>query len=287
MIESLASDDPFDALELFGRLGFGQRAEALLSGRDIISALQGVGQAYFARSEFEEQHESFAGPALELARVRGGVGRLAEAIAQSLRIWDRHGDGDLNSDLPGIRELSDLLVMAASIANEMPDMIALALENTGVLSALSRIAETFPSFPARRAAFLLMPLRWRRGRTATEFDDLSAIIAAAYDVPQVRDAAELAIGQIKDVSRRTLDTAYRSAIGSPQKCYILARVLIRICANDGVIAASSSAAQEILSDMMVGPVGAQLLHHHTMTASSPPRSKLSDLIFHEAVLGAV
>jgi len=287
LLESLAIDGPFDAPELFGRLGLSQRAAVLLSGRGMISKLKAVGMNYFSRDEFEEQHQSFVRPARELARARGGAGRLAEAIAQCLRIWDRQGDGSLNSDFPEIRELSDLFVMAASIANEMPDTIGLALENTGVLSALSRIAESFPSYPARRAAFLLMPLRWRRGRTATEFDDLSAIIAAAYDVPQVRDAAELAVGQIKDVSRRTLDTAYRNAAGSPQKCYVLARALIRICANDGTIAASSRAAQEILSDMMGGPVGVQLLHHHTMTASSPPRSKLSELIFHEAVLGAV
>ena len=286
--EHLNTGDHLDLLEMMRSRGLVRTWRQTLATDDPVASLKQLGAEYFSRGEADEIHEDFTSAAEMILRSRGGVKRLADTIGHMNREWTHHDEeGAWRPDDPRMTALSSLMVIAAAIANEWPDTMALALEDAGAFAALPEVAEGFPSYPARRSAFLLMPLGWRRRRAVTSLDELCAIISAALDVPHVREAADRAVGQIREISQRTLSSAYRDVSGSPQRSYVLARALIRICANDGVTAQSLKAAQETLSDIMFGRLGPQLLLHNTVASSSPPRSTLSELIFHQAVFSGV
>lgn len=193
---------------------------------DAFARIGKAGASRFSRTFMaEERHQSVVTAAEALLDGEDGPARLAAVLAHLVA-------QSLADPQPGAFVRSDLIVILAAAAELSPVRVVAALNQPALRALLARMASGANSFPARRAAFLLMGHVLDQPGLHPTPDEVSALLSVIVDVPDVVDAALSAGRRIRNATPRSLARFRETLRGrSAARATLVGNMLIGIARN--------------------------------------------------------
>ncbi len=273
----LKNDDPKATMDyLVESLGISLSEAFSSSGLDRISQIRKIGATRFTRSPTaEEHHEDFSKAAESLLQIEDGPLRAVNLLIHLTQI-------SLEDPQPGSYLRSDLVVLLAAAAERSPTRTVVNFENLGPRKLIATLASRANSFPARRAAFLLMGhILDRPGREPMPIE-IDALISSVLDVPDVIDAALSATGRIRALSRlgvrKLIETLHHR---SAARASLAGRMLIVIARN---IETSQNLRDQIfdsIRDFIADPRSGRQVYFNGLDATTPPAPTIREQLLKE------
>lgn len=270
-----AAHDPEDALAALRR-EHGRRLSDLFSPIGDTSSILAFGRTHFAYGRSGDERASvIVEAAMLLLSQESGPIRIASLLAMLLResIEDTGDEQFIRSDLT--------LVLAAAAELE-PARISAALEATGAAGLLPSLAAGGNSYPARRAAFVLMGQLFDRPGRAPSAAAIDALLAAHMDVADVIDAALTAAGRIRASSLQGLDGLRKAVRGrSAARAALAGRMLIAIARNQEATQDVRSVILRDLGEFVREPRSNRSIYFGRLDAATPQATTIREHLLSE------
>jgi hypothetical protein len=191
-----------------------------------LETVRRIGSVTFSRTATaEERHADFAAGAASLLEIQDGP-KLAHDLLTYLS-----GSG-ITDPQPGGFLRSTLMVLIAAAAERSPTRSAAPFENPESRDLIATIAREANSYPARRAALLLLGHIIDRPNRQPISAEVDAMMSAVLDVPDVIDAALSAAGRVRSLSklgvRKLIEALHHP---SAARASLAGRILIVIARN--------------------------------------------------------
>jgi hypothetical protein len=243
---------------------------------DHVAIIAKVGASSFARTiNAEERHLDFSNAAEALLNIDDGPTRAVSFLTHLANV-------SLQDKKPGSPLRSDLVVLLAGAAERSPARIVSQLDNPQSRKLIAGIARHTNSYPARRAAFLLMGhILDSPGRQPIS-GEIDALISVVLDVPDVIDAALSTSGRIRSLSslgaRKLTEILYHP---SAARASLAGRMLIIIARNSEVDQDLRDRILGSIRDFIADPRSAGRVYFCGFDGTTPPAPTVREHLLEE------
>jgi hypothetical protein len=246
---------------------------------DSAQAVHAIGRRFFTRrGSSEEKDEAYAAAAEAVLATTGGVPRIAEVVFDLLR--------DSMDDDPPEWLRYHLLVSLAAAAERKPATVSAVLQPVERRGLLAEAAGHVNSFTGRRAAFLVMGCVFATPHVQPLPDEIDALTRAAFDVPEVIDAALTAARQVRSLSPRSLQRMLSALHGdSAARAALAGRILVSIAGSSEVGQAVREEIMDALNRFVEDPRSARTAHFGRLDIFSPPAMTIREMLINEFEAG--